>query len=48
MKTDWLHQKFKMVLHDGPYTFIDVGNKQIEIKATKTPKGDKQNKVPKF
>jgi hypothetical protein len=48
MKTDWLHQKFKMKIKDGPFTFIDIGNKKIEIKATKIPKGDKQNKEPKF
>ena len=48
MKTDWLHQKFKMKIVDGPFTFIDVGNFMIEILPTKVPKGDKLNKKPKF
>ena len=48
IKTDWLHQKFKMVIHAGAFTFIDIGNKKIEIVPTKVPKGDKLQKVPKF
>ena len=48
MKRDWLHQKFKMKVIDGPITFIDIGNSQIEIIPTKVPKGDKLNKKPRF
>ena len=47
-KVDWLHQKFKMVVHDGPITFIDIGNSQIEIVPTKVPKGSKLCKKPRF